>query len=73
VAPDALVAPYLVVVVTDSRYFAESSRNVFRCLPVRLTSSDLKRMRGIDERIAVTHSEEAIRIYRQLIVNAAEG
>src|SRR5687768_14679280 len=35
VTPDAIVAPYLVVVVSDSRYFADISENVFRFLPVR--------------------------------------
>ena len=70
-APEAIVSPYLVVVVTDARYFAELSRNVFRFLPLRLTALDLERMHGIDERIAIDQYETAIRIYRQLLVNAA--
>lgn len=69
VAPDATVAPYLVVVVTDARYYQELSRNVFRFLPVRLASGDLGRMHGANERLAVRDYEQAIRIYRQLIVN----
>jgi carboxypeptidase PM20D1 len=73
VAPDAAVAPYLVVVVTDSRYFQDLSRNVLRFLPVRLTSEDLKRMHGTNERLAVADYERAIRIYRQLIRNTAAG
>jgi carboxypeptidase PM20D1 len=40
VAPDVIVAPYLVVVVTDARYFGKLSRNVFRFLPVRLSHPD---------------------------------
>jgi carboxypeptidase PM20D1 len=70
-APDAVVAPYLVVVVTDARYFADLSRNVFRFLPLRLTSRDLERMHGIDERVAIDQYETAIRIYRQLLLDAA--
>jgi carboxypeptidase PM20D1 len=73
VVPDAIVAPYLVVVVTDSRYFAEVSRNVFRFLPVRLTPTDLQRMHGTNERIALRDYELAIRFYRQLILNAARS
>lgn len=69
VAPDVAVAPYLVVVVTDSRYFQGISRTVLRFLPVRLTSGDLKRMHGTNERLAVRDYEQAIRIYRQLILN----
>ena len=68
-APDVAVAPYLVVVVADARYFQGLSRNVFRFLPVRLSSADLKRMHGTNERLAVRDYEEAIRLYRQLIVN----
>ena len=69
--PDTIVAPYQVVVVTDARYYSGLSRNVFRFLPVRLTSQDLQRMHGTDERIAVHHYETAIRTYRQLILDAA--
>jgi carboxypeptidase PM20D1 len=70
ILPDTIVAPYLVVVVTDARYYAGLSQNVFRFLPLRLTPKDLDRMHGTDERIAVTQYENAIRTYRQLIVNA---
>jgi carboxypeptidase PM20D1 len=70
-APDAIVAPYLVVVVTDARYFADLSKNLFRFLPLRLTSQDLARMHGTDERISIRNYETAIRIYRQLLLNAA--
>lgn len=69
VAPDAIVAPYLVVVVSDGRYFQELSRNVLRFLPVRVTPADLKRMHGTNERLAVRDYERAIRFYRQLILN----
>jgi carboxypeptidase PM20D1 len=71
VAPEAIVAPYLVVVVTDARHYAELSRDVFRFMPVRLTSQDLERIHGTNERIAVRDYERAIRLYRQLILNAA--
>jgi carboxypeptidase PM20D1 len=70
VAPDAIVAPYLVVVVTDARHYSVLSRNVFRFLPLRLTSRDLDRMHGIDERIGIREYEAAIRTYRQLVIEA---
>jgi carboxypeptidase PM20D1 len=71
VMPEALVAPYLVVVVTDARYYRELSPNVFRFLPLRLAPADLNRMHGTNERIAIADYERAIRVYRQLIVNQA--
>jgi carboxypeptidase PM20D1 len=72
-APDAIVAPYLVVVVTDSRHYSGLTRNVFRFLPLRLTARDLERVHGIDERIGVREYEEAIRTYRQFVLEAAGG
>jgi carboxypeptidase PM20D1 len=71
VVPDAIVAPYLVVVVTDARYYSGLSRNVFRFLPLRLTQQDLGRMHGINERIGIREYETAVRTYRQLVVETA--
>ena len=71
VVPDALVAPYLVVVVTDARHYSELTNNVFRFLPLRLASRDLERIHGADERVAKADYYSAIRIYRQLLLEAA--
>ena len=71
IVSDAVVAPSLVVVVTDARHYADLSENIFRFLPLRLGSDDLKRMHGIDERVGIRDYETAVRTYRQLIVNAA--
>jgi carboxypeptidase PM20D1 len=71
VARGTVVAPYLVVVVTDARHYSELSPNIFRFLPLRMTATDLHRMHGIDERVGIAEYEEAIRIYHQLILEAA--
>jgi carboxypeptidase PM20D1 len=71
VVPDVLVAPYLVVVVTDARHYSDLSRDVFRFLPLRLAQADLERMHGTDERIAIREYETAIRTYRQLVIEMA--
>lgn len=71
VAPDALVAPYLVVVITDARYYSELSANIFRFLPLRLGPADLERMHGSNERVGVSQYHDAIRTYRELISSAA--
>jgi carboxypeptidase PM20D1 len=73
VVPDVVVAPYLVVVATDARYYSGLTRNVFRFVPLRLTGRDLERMHGIDERIGVDAYHQAIRIYRQLLLDATRG
>jgi carboxypeptidase PM20D1 len=71
VVPDAIVAPYLVVVATDARYYSGLTPNVFRFLPLRLTPHDLERMHGIDERIGIPEYNAAVRTYRQLLIEAA--
>jgi carboxypeptidase PM20D1 len=58
-------------VTTDARHYADLGENVYRFLPLRLSSDDLKRLHGIDERVEVPDYEMAIRTYRQLVVNAA--
>jgi carboxypeptidase PM20D1 len=72
-SPAAIVTPYLVVVVTDARYYADMSNNVFRFLPVRMQQADLARMHGINERISVRDYEWAIKFYRQLILNTTRS
>ena len=71
ITPDVVVAPYLVLVATDARYYSELSSNIFRFLPLRLTAQDIDRMHGTNERLAIRQYETAIRIYRQLILDAA--
>lgn len=73
VIPEAMVAPYLVVVATDARYYRDLTDNVFRFMPVRLAPEDLARMHGTNERVAIRDYEQAIRVYRQIIVSVARG
>ncbi|HET7699039.1 MAG TPA: M20 family peptidase [Vicinamibacterales bacterium] len=73
VHPDAIVAPYLVAVATDARYYADLSSSVFRFLPLRLTSQDLARTHGANERIGIREYESAVRTYRQLLQDTAGG
>jgi carboxypeptidase PM20D1 len=70
-APDAVVAPYLVVGGTDARHFHALSEHVYRFMPVRVTQDDLDRIHGTDERIAVRDYAAAIGFYRQLLLNTA--
>ena len=65
--PDVLVAPYLVVGATDSRYFNNISRNIYRFMPVRFTDEDLKRFHGTNERIHTDDLKNVVRFYAELI------
>jgi carboxypeptidase PM20D1 len=66
--------PYLVVVLTDARYYAGLSENVFRFLPLRLTAQVIfERMHRVDERIGIREYAAAIRTYRELIIEAGSN
>ena len=70
VFPDAVVAPYLVVGATDSRYYRGLTENVYRFLPLRLHQDDLSRMHGTNERVSIEGYADGLRFYRQLILNS---
>ena len=65
--PDVIVAPYLVVGATDSRYFKDLSLNIYRFMPVRFTDEDLKRFHGTNERISTEDFKNVVRFYVELI------
>lgn len=64
-----LTAPNLVIAATDSRHFTEISSNIYRFVPYHINESNIKSFHGIDERIPVNDYINAIRFYRQLILN----
>jgi len=68
--PDAVVAPSLVIAATDSRHFSEVSKHIYRFLPIQILKKDTKRFHGIDERVSFENYKQAVRFYRQLILNA---
>jgi len=68
--PDSIVAPFLMVAGTDTKHYAEISDNIFRFVPMRLTSEDLKRIHGKDERISLKNYGEIIKFYIKLIRNS---
>lgn len=69
-APEALVAPALLVAATDSRHYRALTGNIFRFLPISLGPEDTQRYHGIDERIAIQDYERCVRFYAQLIRNS---
>lgn len=70
VYPEALVSPYMVVAATDARHFGQLSDQIYRFLPTRINSSNVKSIHGLNERIAVADYETAVFFYTQLIKNA---
>jgi carboxypeptidase PM20D1 len=69
--PNAIVAPYLVLGATDSRYFRLVTQNVYRFSGARLDITDLERVHGTNERVSIAAYLEGIRFLGQLIQNAS--
>ena len=71
VSTNVVVTPALAVVTTDSRRYENISENTFRFIPTRMTSEDLRRPHGINERIGIENYVEMIRFFIQQIRNSA--
>jgi carboxypeptidase PM20D1 len=71
VVPGAVVTPWLVVGATDSRHYSGLTPNVLRFEGAGIEKDDLRRVHGTDERVGVRAYADAVRIYLQLLKNAA--
>ncbi len=68
--PTAIVTPYLVMGATDARYLTALTPNVYRFAPFTVTSADIARVHGTNERIAVANYLDGISFERRLIESA---
>jgi carboxypeptidase PM20D1 len=68
--PDATVTPYLLPGGTDSRYFASLTPDVYRFGAMRVSSDDLRRAHGTDERLSIDGLSEMVAFYLQLLRNS---
>ncbi len=68
---DALVAPYLVMGGTDSRYFYPLTDSVYRFLMIRLDPSTMGIVHGIDERISIDNYIMGIQYFYELLRKSA--
>lgn len=69
IAPDAAIAPCLVLGGTDSRHYTRLTPNVFRFGAMRITQADLATIHGNNERLTFGNCELLMRFYTAL----AEG
>ena len=70
VFPEVLTAPNLVIGATDSRHFKDISPNIYRFVPYHINEDNIDSFHGVDEHIPVEDYKDAIRFYRQLILNS---
>ena len=69
--PNIIVSPNLVIGATDARHYSKVSPNVYRFAPFKLTPENINCFHGVDERIPVEEFKNAIRFYRQIIINGS--
>ncbi len=67
--PHALVAPSLVLGMTDARSYEPIADDVYRLLPIRLETEDIRRIHGTDERISIEAHAAMIDFYVRLLEN----
>lgn len=70
--PDVVVAPGLVLGATDSRHYQSLSEHIYRFLPILVTSQDMERIHGVNERLAIDSYADVIAFYMRLIRNFNE-
>ncbi|WNC68763.1 M20 family peptidase [Thalassotalea nanhaiensis] len=70
-ANDALVAPYLVMGGTDSKYFYPLTDSVYRFLMMRVTPETMKIVHGIDEHISIENYIMSIQYFHELLRKSA--
>ncbi|MGH7467274.1 MAG: M20 family peptidase [Longimicrobiales bacterium] len=71
VAPDVMVAPFLLTAATDSRHFSALTDHVFGFSTSRGGNELLTRAHGTNERIRTSDLVTGVRFYVQLMRNAA--
>ena len=71
VFPSTLVAPYLTIGGTDARSYEPLTKNIYRFTPILADPSDLVRIHGTNERMAVENFEHAVQFFVQLLKNSS--
>jgi carboxypeptidase PM20D1 len=69
VYPEAIVAPTMMLGSSDSKYFSEVSKNIYKFAPIVVNSEDMARIHGLNERNRIDDFTHGISFYYQLIKN----
>ena len=70
-APDAVVAPFLVVGATDSRSMGGVSADVYRFMPMHFTLKETAMIHGTNEHMKIDSFRRMIDFYARLIATSA--
>lgn len=64
---DTIVAPYLTVGLTDSRYYQKVSSQIYRFSPIEISMDDLNSIHGINEKISMEAYEKLLKFFYFLV------
>ena len=65
--PEAIPVPYLMMGATDARKYEAVSDNQYRFTAYRISTADLKRIHGTDERISVDNLNRCVAFFRYMM------
>lgn len=69
VFPEVIVSPTLMLASSDSRKFIAVSNNIYKFVPIVVTSEDLSRIHGLNERTKISDFSRGISFYYHLLKN----
>jgi carboxypeptidase PM20D1 len=69
--PGSVVAPALMTGGTDTKFFQNFTRNIYRFTPAFQTMDELNLSHGLNEKFSVGNYKQTIQFYYRLIKNAA--
>lgn len=67
VFPECIISPSLLSGATDSRHYVPLTSNIYRFTPIRVDTTNMNTVHGIDERLKVSDFNNAIRYYILLL------
>ncbi len=62
-----IALPGLTVAATDARHYAKAAKNTYRINPFLITSDDLTRFHGLNERLSLENLERGVGFYHTLL------
>lgn len=69
---DVIIVPGLTIAGTDSRHYARVADNSYRINPFVMTSEDIPRLHGVNERLSLVDLERATQFYMLLLRNGTQ-
>ncbi|XP_054161252.1 N-fatty-acyl-amino acid synthase/hydrolase PM20D1-like [Oppia nitens] len=73
VFPQVVVIPGVMLAATDTRWFLNFTRNIYRFSPAIIPREDMDRFHGHDERISVDNYVKLVNFYHHIIIGSDDS